>query len=430
MAKIVAGCKYCGHVFKIEEVFEGVVLPCPRCKMMIEIKKMVGTDEEGKLTFEPALDEMLDKVFDGEGAELEKTQVLPGGEAGAASTAAGLEGQGTTAAPRTSSRDVTQPYGVTRRVVAEDGEGAATAAVPSSVEVRRARHSVWEYLVVVGVIIGVLVAVVLWWRALMSKESEQKAADAVEEAYNQKRFDIVLLKAKRFLEDFPDSELRGYVEGFVERARKAETVQQEVEKIKDLMSSGDVEKAAQRLGTLDASGTPFEKEVAELRRRLKHAKEEAEDNRVLDSVELAIKRKRWRDAREVLLAFVPHTDKTLKRYERLKARVDRYDGEARKLLSQALSEHKAGNCREAMRLVRLMLKGYGDSVAAESARQLLPELEKEMFWRLRNEGKQHMEAERWREAIKAFKEALKHKPNDAELKSLLKRCEEKIGADR
>ncbi|RKY15698.1 MAG: hypothetical protein DRP63_06540, partial [Planctomycetota bacterium] len=362
------------------------------------------------------------------GAEYEKTQVLDRGEAG------GPEGQVVSAAAGTSSPEATRAYGVTKRVVGEGGEGgegAATAApAPPAVKVRRAPRPLWEYLVVVGVIVGVSVAVVFWWRALVSKEREQKAADAVENAYNQKRFDLVLLKAKRFLKDYPDSDLTGYVKGLMGRARKAEAVRRQVKKIEDMLKSGDISNAARMLDALNATGTPFEKKAAELRRRLKRAKAEAEDNRVLDSVELAIKRKRWRDAREVLLAFVPHTEKTLKRYERLKATVDKYDGEARKLLSQALSEHKAGNCSKAIRFVKLTLEGYGDSVAAEDARQLLPELKEEMFWQLRNEGKQHMEAERWRDAIRAFKEALKHKPDDAEVKSLLKRCEEKIGADR
>jgi len=265
---------------------------------------------------------------------------------------------------------------------------------------------------------------------MVSKGHEQKAADAVEEAYNQKRFDFALLKAEQFLKDFPDSDLVGYVKSFMRRVRKAKALWQEVKKIEDMLRRGDVENAARRIESLDARGTPFESDVVELRRRVKQVREEAEDNRILDGVETAIKGKRWGDAREVLMVFVPRTEKTYKRYERLKARIDKYDREARKLLSQALSEHDAGNSREAMRLVELTLEGYEGSVAAEDARQLLPELKEEVFWQLRKEGKQYVEAGRWRDAIRVLKEALKHKPDDAEVKLLLKWCEGKVGAGR
>jgi len=471
MAKIVAGCKFCGHFFKIEEVFEGVTLPCPKCKKMIEIKKMAGMDEKGLPTFEPALDEILEKIFKGEGSaeDLERLQKLGGAfkSRTVRLTKEEMEAQqaqapSPTPSPAPPVEEPTKPHGVTKRVLKKSSrrirKPPTAAAMPPSatpapqpaqptpapspkpspptapikhpVDVRPVGRPIWKYVAVAGVIVVVVVVVLLWWRAMVRREQEQKAADAVAEAYSQKRFDLVLLRAEQFLKDFPDSELAERVKGLMRRARKAKAVRQEMERIEDALRDGDVEDAVRRMESLDAGGTPFEKEVGELRRRVKQAKEEAEDSRILDGVESAIREKRWGEARKALVAFVPRTEKTRKRYERLKARVDKYDKEARKLLSQALSERDASNYREALRLVKLVLEDYGESVVAEDARQLLPELKEDMFWQLRKEGKQHMTAGRWRDAIRAFKEALKYKPNDAEVKSLLKQCEEKVGAGR
>ena len=67
--KIVASCSYCGHLFRIEDIFEGVDLPCPKCGETIVIKAMAGVDESGLPVFEPELDTILDKVFSGEATE-------------------------------------------------------------------------------------------------------------------------------------------------------------------------------------------------------------------------------------------------------------------------------------------------------------------------------------------------------------------------
>jgi|GEM_PF-507916 len=67
--KIVASCSFCGHLFKIEDIFEGVDLPCPKCGQTIVIKATVGVDDKGLPSFEPALDMILDKVFSGKATD-------------------------------------------------------------------------------------------------------------------------------------------------------------------------------------------------------------------------------------------------------------------------------------------------------------------------------------------------------------------------
>lgn len=64
--KIVASCSHCGHLFRIEDIFEGVDLPCPKCGETTVIKAMAGMDDKGLPVFEPALDTILDKIFSGE----------------------------------------------------------------------------------------------------------------------------------------------------------------------------------------------------------------------------------------------------------------------------------------------------------------------------------------------------------------------------
>ena len=64
--KIVTSCSSCGHLFRIEDIFEGVDLPCPKCGETTVIKAMAGVDESGLPVLEPELDTILDKVFSGE----------------------------------------------------------------------------------------------------------------------------------------------------------------------------------------------------------------------------------------------------------------------------------------------------------------------------------------------------------------------------
>jgi len=459
MAKIVAGCKYCGHFFKIEEVFEGVELQCPRCKQVIEIKKMAGVDEKGLPTFEPALDEVLDRIFKGEGTQedMERLQRLGGAfksrtvkitkeelEAQMAQKEAPIEEPAPPAAALP--EEPTRPHPVTDRIKKRTSRKISRRAVPVAspapvtqkppaaqppyAVAEAVPRPILKYALIGGAVVAVLVVVLLWWRSMVRWEEEQKAADAVEEAYNKHQFEFVLLRAEKFLADFPDSELADRVREFARRAKKAKAVKEEMQRIEDALKDGDVEDAVRRMNRLDAGGTPFEAAVALLRQKVKRAQEEAEDNRLLDEIESVIREKKWSLARKRLLLFVPRTKRTRARYERLRKKVAKFNKEAQELLTEALDKRQAGDYREALRLVNTILEDYSESVVAEDARQLLPELKEDMFWMLRREGRRHMAAGRWRDAIRAFKEALIYKPNDPEIKSLLEQAEEKARSNQ
>ena len=63
MAKIIAGCKHCGHLFKIEELFEGIDVECPKCGEMVVVSKVADRDERGLPVFSEDMDQILDQIY-------------------------------------------------------------------------------------------------------------------------------------------------------------------------------------------------------------------------------------------------------------------------------------------------------------------------------------------------------------------------------
>jgi len=63
MAKIIAGCSHCGHLFKIEELFEGIDVDCPKCGKKVVVSKVADRDERGLPVFSDDMDQILDKLY-------------------------------------------------------------------------------------------------------------------------------------------------------------------------------------------------------------------------------------------------------------------------------------------------------------------------------------------------------------------------------
>ena len=63
MAKIIAGCKHCGHLFKIEELFEGIDVECPKCGKMVVVSRVADRDEHGLPVFSEDMDQILDQIY-------------------------------------------------------------------------------------------------------------------------------------------------------------------------------------------------------------------------------------------------------------------------------------------------------------------------------------------------------------------------------
>ncbi|MFH1423015.1 MAG: SUMF1/EgtB/PvdO family nonheme iron enzyme [Planctomycetota bacterium] len=61
--QIVVGCKECGHIFKVKDIFEGIEVECPNCNKKVRITKLADQDDTGLPTFDPKLDEILNTIF-------------------------------------------------------------------------------------------------------------------------------------------------------------------------------------------------------------------------------------------------------------------------------------------------------------------------------------------------------------------------------
>lgn len=90
MAKIVTGCKHCGHLFKIEEIFEGIDVECPKCGEKVIVSKVAERDEKGLLTFSEEMDPILKQLYE-KAAEIEAAQAATAEEAGEGETEEGWE---------------------------------------------------------------------------------------------------------------------------------------------------------------------------------------------------------------------------------------------------------------------------------------------------------------------------------------------------
>jgi predicted nucleic acid-binding Zn-ribbon protein len=63
MAKIIAGCKHCGHLFKIEDLFEGIDVECPKCGQNVIVSRVADRDERGLPVFSEDMDQILDQIY-------------------------------------------------------------------------------------------------------------------------------------------------------------------------------------------------------------------------------------------------------------------------------------------------------------------------------------------------------------------------------
>ncbi|MCX7704134.1 MAG: SUMF1/EgtB/PvdO family nonheme iron enzyme, partial [Planctomycetota bacterium] len=113
--KIVASCSLCGHLFKIEDIFEGVDLPCPKCGESIVIKATVGVDDKGLPSFEPAIDVILDKVFSGKATDDDMAKLRAIG----ATIKEQKTGEPTTSVKKPAEEPVTKPVSPPQQTAAE-----------------------------------------------------------------------------------------------------------------------------------------------------------------------------------------------------------------------------------------------------------------------------------------------------------------------
>ncbi len=408
MAKIIAGCKHCGHLFKIEELFEGIDVECPKCGENVVVSKVADRDERGLPVFSEDMDQILDQIYK-RAEQMEQFQDMDQ-----------LEQMAET-------MEVDQA--TLEKVARAKGESAVRrfqAGRPGTRPPMKAPKRSLKKLIVLAIIVAIVIAggIVAWSFVQKQRQFEKDAGNCYEEAhglFDTEEYQECLAKLREFNEKYAKSKVAGKAEDLGKIAKVEAEAKKLLSAAKELHEQGKLTEAIQKLDTLinDYGSSKRQGEAAQLKKAW--------------MAEKALKTAEADYAQAQALRAQGKLQEALDVFERLakgnwefaedagKAATDiqRYMQEAQALYEAGQQALLVNEFDRAIEKFQEALEKYPNSKAAplaataiENARDQKQRFLDDNFNRHMRSGKRLAEAGKWRKASEEFLEALKWKPND------------------
>jgi formylglycine-generating enzyme required for sulfatase activity/predicted nucleic acid-binding Zn-ribbon protein len=410
MAKIIAGCKHCGHLFKIEELFEGIDVECPKCGQMVVVSKVADRDEHGLPVFSEDMDEILDKIYE-RADEMEGLADMDQLEKMAETLEMDQEAVDQAVAARATARPASRKM--------------EPKKPPTKYKIMRPKKSM-KKLIALGVVLAIVIAgiVVAWSIYNKQKQFQEEAEKLYTRAQGQ--FDVreygeCLQMLKEFDQKYRESDIAPKAATLNDLATVEYEAKNLMEEAKKLRNENKLREAIAKIGLL-VSGYTDSKLLAEAKQLEKAWSQEKA---------LADAKADYQHA-EAFYGEGKYAQ-ALPKYERLArgnwqfsgaakdraAEIRRYQREAQELFDSAQEARRTDNYKTALSHFKELLERFPHSKAAPLAQKAIPETQQEQKDYIDSNFKKHVDAakrfeaqEQYRRAWEEFQEARKWKPQD------------------
>jgi formylglycine-generating enzyme required for sulfatase activity/predicted nucleic acid-binding Zn-ribbon protein len=415
MAKIVAGCKHCGHLFKIEELFEGIDVECPKCGKSVVVSKVADRDERGLPVFSEDMDAILDQIYrKAEQAEQadavqqvqdmdQLEQMAETMEVDQETLRKAAEIKGETAVRKLQIKKSATKYRVTKP--------------------KKSKKKLVAVLIILALLIGGGVFAYTKWQEM--KRFEKDAEELYKKAsagFDSGNFNEVLKLETEFKKKYSQSKIAQEMQKLVEFATTEKAAHKLMEEAEQLYEKGELDKALAKLDELLSkhSTSRLNSRAGDKKKLWLSQKALKDDERDLARAKELRTQGKLREAYEILKRIAGGTSTVAGEAKGLVELIEQYQREAKTRLDSGQEARAKKMFDTALTNFNEVLKEYPDSDSAPLAKKAIGETEteqkqynQEMYSKHMAAGMRAMQQKNWQQAVREFQDALKYRPGDA-----------------
>ncbi len=415
MAKIVAGCKHCGHLFKIEELFEGIDVECPKCGKSVVVSKVADRDEHGLPVFSEDMDEILDQIYKKaeqveQGDVMQQVQDMDQLERMAETMEVDQETlrkaaeiKGETAVRRLQLQKPSTKYRVTRP--------------------KKSKKKLIAFLIILALLIGGGVFGYTKWQEM--KRFEKDAEDLYKRAsvqFDSGDYDGVIKLGKDFNAKYSESKKARDMDRLVEFATTEKTAHKLFGEAEQLREKGELAGAIAKLDELlSKHSTSRLKTEASDKKKLWQGQKTFKDEQanLAKARQLSAEGKN-EEALALIRPIASGNSKLSAEAKELVGAIEKYEETAEGVYNSGQDARASKVFPTALTAFKEVLEKYPHSKAASLSKKAIEETlaeqkrhNDEMYSRHMAIGMRAKQLENWQQAVQEFQEALKYKPDDA-----------------